>query len=334
MNLQPPASETQRILVVDDCPQLRALLVARLADPHVEVHAVASGGEALETVRGVPMDLMLLDIDMPGIGGLEVLRRLKADPLTQAVQVILVTGSEDLATKIRGFELGATDYITKPFEPTELRARVRAALRTKYLLDLLSRQALIDGLTGLYNRAYFEDRARSEIAIANRTGNSLGLLMADIDHFKALNDSHGHPFGDEVLRSVARLLKSRARSSDVLCRFGGEEFAALLPNTDAPRGALLAEDLRQALSQSPFLFGRTAVKITASFGVAELAAGQDLNTLVQLADQAMYQSKQAGRNRVTWLTAACPIGMVTPSGKVTPRGLLNLPTPGPRLDVA
>lgn len=293
----------QRVLVVDDCEHIRALVKVRLRNDLVALHFACGGAEGLAACRKLLPDLVLLDWDMPDMSGPEVLKRLKADATTLQIPVIMLTGEMATEAKVSAFDMGAADYITKPFDATELRARVRAALRTKYLLDLLSQKAMIDGLTGLWNRAFFNERLPSEIALSRRTANPLSLLMVDLDHFKSINDRHGHPFGDEVLKTVARALQSRVRVSDVVCRYGGEEFSVILPNTDAPRAQTLAENLRELISDLRFVRGRETLAITASFGVSDLAAEQDALSLLQVADGALYHAKRRGRNCVEFASA-------------------------------
>jgi diguanylate cyclase (GGDEF)-like protein len=275
------------------------LVKARLKDELVEMEFAAGGAEALEKAGAFLPDLVLLDVDMPDLSGMEVIRRLKSEMRTMSIPVIFLTGSDSPEAKVKGFELGAVDYVTKPFDPTELRARVRATLRTKYLMDLLSQKAMIDGLTGTWNRAYFDERLPAEVSLSRRTGNQVSLVMLDIDHFKEVNDTYGHPFGDDVLRAVARALGARVRVSDVVCRFGGEEFAIILPNTDAPRATMLAEDLRLLISEMVILCGKTLVPVTASLGVSDLGRDQEASEMIKAADGAMYASKRSGRNRVT-----------------------------------
>jgi diguanylate cyclase (GGDEF)-like protein len=212
------------------------------------------------------------------------------------IPVVFLTGMSTPAQKVQGLELGAVDYVTKPFDPAELRARVRAALRTKYLMDLLAKRAMIDGLTGLWNRACFEQRLASELSLSRRAERPLACAMLDLDHFKRLNDQHGHPFGDEVLRGVAQVLLDAARAEDVVCRYGGEEFVILVPNADATRALAMAERVCGALSSRPFISRRTPVEVTCSIGVADSLENRGAR-MVELADKALYLAKQRGRNR-------------------------------------
>lgn len=314
MACDPAGAALQKVLVVDDCRLIRALIQARLKDEPIELHFASNGVEGLALARSLLPDLILLDVVMPDLDGPEVIRRLKSDPATLQIPVIFLTGADSTEAKVLGFELGAVDYVTKPFDPTELKARVRSTLKTKYLMDLLAQRAMIDGLTGLWNRAYFNERLPAEISLARRTGNQVSLVLFDIDHFKKLNDTHGHPFGDEVLRAVSRTMSARLRSSDVACRYGGEEFAVILPNTDAPRAALLAEDVRSRVTDISLSRGKElSVGVAASFGVTDLGRDQEAQSLLQTADDALYEAKRSGRNRVITVRALLAEGVQTPS---------------------
>jgi two-component system cell cycle response regulator len=288
----------QTVLVIDDSVLIHSLVRVRLEDEPVEVHFADSGRAGLEIAASLKPDLILLDVDMPEMDGFEACRRLKADPATSAIPVVFLSGASTAQQKVQGLDLGAVDYVTKPFDPAELRARVRAALRTKYLMDLLAKRAMIDGLTGLWNRACFEQRLASELSLTRRSDRPLACAMLDLDHFKRINDEHGHPFGDEVLRGVASVIQDACRTEDVPCRYGGEEFVLLLPNTALEGAMAVAERIRTAVSNTPFVFRRARVNVTCSIGIADnvrLAGGD--TSLVDLADQALYRAKQDGRNR-------------------------------------
>jgi diguanylate cyclase (GGDEF)-like protein len=287
----------QNVLAIDDSLEIHALLRARLKDEPITLHFAESGEAGLAMVANIKPDVILLDVHMPEMDGYQVCRMIKANPATVNVPIIFLTGADKTEEKIRGLELGATDYVTKPFDPAELRARVRAALRTAYLMDLLSRKAMIDGLTGLWNRTYLDSRLEAEVAHARRTGRSVSCIMLDVDHFKSINDRYGHPFGDEVLRMISVALGASCRSEDVVCRYGGEEFAVLLPNTNAVAASELAERLRRAIEGEAMKFKGQVVKVTSSFGVSELS-DDTATRVIESADKALYDAKQSGRNRV------------------------------------
>lgn len=286
----------QHVLIIDDSPAIQTLLAARLKDEPVSLHFASTGEEGMTKAMHILPDLILLDVDMPNPNGFEVCRRLKLNENLFSTPVIFLTGASTTEEKIRGLELGAIDYITKPFDPAELRARVRAALRMKFMIDLLAKKAQIDALTGLWNRRYFDQRLESEISLAVRTHRALAVLMFDLDHFKQINDNFGHPMGDEILRRFGSLLVENTRTEDVVCRYGGEEFAIITPNV-AAGAAELAQRLRTRIEGTKFPSGGHDVRITASIGVAG-SADHPARNLVQRADAALYRAKQSGRNRV------------------------------------
>jgi len=244
---------------------------------------------------------VLLDIGLPNVDGFEVCRRLKEHPATRGIPVIFLTGTADTESKVRGLDLGAVDYVTKPFDQVELRARVRAALRAKRLQDILEQQSHLDGLTGLWNRRYLDQRLESELNVARRYGRPLSLVLVDVDHFKRVNDDHGHLFGDIVLQGIAEGLRAYARRSDIVARYGGEEFAILLTDTNLRSAMYVSERLRSSAENRHFEARTEIVNVTASFGVAcseDLAAELTPEALLKAADLALYASKDAGRNCV------------------------------------
>ncbi len=296
----------QKVLVIDDAPMMHNLIVARLNNEDLEFISAYSGDVGLAKAIECAPDLILLDVEMPHPDGFEVCRQLSANMDTKNIPVIFLTGVSNTEQKIKGLNMGAVDYVTKPFEPAELLARVRASLRTKYLVDLLSRKAMLDGLTGLWNRAYFEQRLAAEQAHISRTPRPLACVMMDADKFKSINDTYGHPFGDTVLRRIAALAQSQCRQEDVLCRYGGEEFVILTPNVDGAGAARLAERIRTLIEAEKFQFNGTPVPVTCSFGVAEIQTFNEL-PLLDRADQALYDAKHGGRNQVRLCTGKIPL---------------------------
>ncbi|MEY4579381.1 MAG: Response regulator PleD [Pseudomonadota bacterium] len=291
------------ILIIDDSPDIHALLRVRLRDEGAELIPTADPLQALPLALAHQPDLVLLDVDMPGRSGFEVCKELKAHPETAPIPIIFLSGKLDQATKVAGLDLGAIDYVTKPFDPVELRARVRSGLRIKSLQDQLVALARVDALTGLWNRAYLDSRLAQEIAQARRSGRPLSLVMCDVDHFKRVNDTHGHTTGDAVLRSIGARLLASLRTSDVACRFGGEEFAVILPGIDAAGAAAAAERIRAVIAATPIDTGTLSLTVTASLGYADsdsFASDVDLMPaqLIEHADAALYAAKRAGRNRV------------------------------------
>lgn len=291
------------VLVIDDSDDIHDILAARLQPEQVELHAAREAADGLARARALLPDLVLLDIDMPNMTGFQLCQRLKADPATAAVPIIFLTGATEVHTKVQGFDLGAIDYVTKPFQPAELRARVRAALRTKRYHDLLASRAQIDGLTGLWNRAYFDRRMHEEAMAAARYEREVSLVLIDLDHFKRLNDDHGHPFGDRVLQSVGEVLWAELRSVDAPCRYGGEELALILTETDLDGALVVAERVRLAIATMGLRHKGALVPVSASIGVASASLVQPpadvtAELVVELADQALYRAKRTGRDRV------------------------------------
>jgi diguanylate cyclase (GGDEF)-like protein len=296
----------QQILVIDDSCDIHLLLTARLRTEDVCLHQALTPEEGLRMAGELRPDLVLLDVDLPGLTGFEVCDRLKTDPRTASIPVIFLTGTNEIFSKVRGFDLGAVDYVTKPFDAAELRARVRAALRTKRFQDLLAIRAQVDGLTGAFNRAYLDRRLAEEVARCARYKGPLSVVMADLDHFKKLNDDYGHPFGDRVLQTFSDILLSSARATDAVCRYGGEEFMLLLPETTAKDALVLVNRVQANLAEIELRPKGEVIKVTASWGVVDAASASGPLTselLIDRADTALYSAKTSGRNRAAvWST--------------------------------
>src|SRR5262249_45465183 len=234
---------------------------------------------------------------MPQVDGLEVCRTIRKGPAEPYVYVILLTGHGQQEEIIEGFDAGADDYITKPFESRELRARVRTGARIIELQERLRIEAMHDSLTGLLNHGAFLELLDKEIVKAHRQQTSLAVIMADLDHFKAINDRYGHPTGDSVLREAASRLRLSLRASDVIGRYGGEEFIVAVPGCNTADAAALAERFRSSICDEPIEVPSGKIKVTVSLGVAAAAINPAIN-LVGAADEALYRAKGAGRNRV------------------------------------
>lgn len=291
---------SQSVLVIDDSADIHHLLRARLKDEDVEISSATDGRAGIEAVKQLRPDLVLLDVDMPGLGGFEVCRELKNDPITAPIPIIFLTGMSEPVNKVTGLDLGAVDYVVKPFDFAELRARVRAALRTVRYQKLLEQRAQIDGLTGLWNRAHFDQRLREILSACWRYRRQACLVMLDIDHFKHVNDTYGHPFGDRVLEHVAETLRTGTRLSDIPCRYGGEEFAIILPDTEGPGSLTLAQRLSERIAEHRWRKQDQTFMVTASFGIGCSIGGEDsiaaADQIVLRADSALYRAKRAGRN--------------------------------------
>jgi diguanylate cyclase (GGDEF)-like protein len=299
------------VLAVDDASEILDLLAFHLRAEHVTLLTAKTFDEGLAIAKKELPDLILLDVELPEHSGFDLCRRLKEDELTRDIPVIFLTGSSDIATKVHGFDLGAVDYVTKPFAVAELRARVRAALRMKRAQDMLKVKVQLDVLTGLRNRAFFDERLNAEVAAAFRHHRPLSLVMVDLDHFKSLNDRFGHPFGDSVLQRVGDSLVRALRPMDAACRYGGEELALILPDTDLSAAVSVAERVRDLIREIPFEARGKRVAVTASLGVAELhgllgkvSGVLTPSRLLVAADRALYEAKSAGRDCVRTADAA------------------------------
>lgn len=292
-----------KVLAVDDAPEVLELLGFHLRAEHVSLLTAKTFDEGLAVAQADLPDLILLDVELPEHSGFDLCRRLKEDEITRDIPVIFLTGSSDVATKVHGFDLGAVDYVTKPFAVAELRARVRAALRMKRAQDMLKEKVQLDVLTGLRNRAFFDERLDAEVATALRHRRPLGLVMVDLDHFKSLNDRFGHPFGDAVLQRVGDHIGRALRPMDSACRYGGEELGLILPDADLRGAECVAGRLRDQIRALSFEARGKKVVVTASFGVAEVHelardATPTAARLIDAADRALYAAKDAGRDCV------------------------------------
>lgn len=297
-----PDHRRPRLLVVDDQPTNIELLYRLFADEY-QVFMATNGPQALAKVEAEPPDLILLDWVMPGMNGLAVCEALKSNPDTRDIPVLFVTASHAPEEETRALEVGGVDFITKPINPAAVKARVRTHLTLKLQTDLLKRMAFLDGLTGIFNRRYFDDRLSTEMARAARDGRQLGLVLIDVDHFKLFNDHYGHQAGDDCLRAVARALKQTLlRPADAVARYGGEEFVCVLPDTDLAGAMQVAQRLIDAVSAlgMPHAASLVAPHVTASAGVAVTQPGMRCTpqALLALSDTQLYQAKRQGRMRV------------------------------------
>jgi diguanylate cyclase (GGDEF)-like protein len=286
--------EKPRVLVVEDLPENIHALAAILAEDASVVFAL-SGEQALARMGEGSIDLVLLDAMLPGMDGFEVCTRLKANPATRDVPVIFVSALSQSTEEERGFRVGAVDYVHKPFMPTIVRARVRTHLKLRQLLLHTTQLAGTDPLTGIGNRRFFESRVEAEIELLRRHGSPLALALFDVDHFKQVNDSFGHVKGDEVLREIAERATRGLRRSDVFCRWGGEEFALLMPSTTADEAVQICERLRQEIASVGF---EGVGPVTVSAGIGDYKGEALLNDWMERVDGALYVAKSTGRNRV------------------------------------
>ena len=311
-----------RILVVDDVPDNVEILDARLSSRGYAIVTAATGEEALERVKEEPPHLILLDVMMPGLDGHQVARRIKDDETLPFIPIILVTALNEAEDVVQGLESGADDYISKPYNFRELEARVRAMLRIKFLQDELDQKnrelelanrrlkklSITDGLTELFNHRHVHQLLHDEFERSARTGEAVAVAMMDLDRFKNINDTYGHPTGDVILYETAKIIKETAREIDMPGRYGGEEFIAILPGTEEEAAAHFAERVRHAVESHVFRDGATEVRMTVSCGVASFPApGVDApEALLKAADEALYQAKHGGRNQVVRATQVSP----------------------------
>ena len=291
-----------RLLVVDDQPTNIQVLYRVFADD-CQVFMATSGEQALHTAREEAPDVILLDVMMPDMDGYEVCRQLKQDSATRDIPILFVTAHHEAQEEARGLACGAVDFITKPFNPAVVRARVHTHLTLQRQTEVLKRLVFIDALTHAFNRRYFDERLAEEWGRAQRTGRPLGLILIDVDYFKQFNDVNGHQRGDDALRQVAQALKGTIlRPGDVVCRYGGEEFACLLPDTDLDGALQVAQRMKLAVRDLAIGHPASAVAevLTISAGVAVRTPTSrgDAAALLALADAQLYRAKAEGRARV------------------------------------
>jgi len=288
-----------KVLVADDSPISRHLLQVSLGSAGYETCLVPDGAEALRVLEEEDSPkLVILDWMMPHLDGVEVCRAIKKRIAEPYVYIILLTAKGHQEEINEGLEAGADDYITKPFDLQELKARLRVGKRILELHEQLVAQATHDSLTGLLNRAAILEALQKELIRTVREKNPVAVIMTDLDHFKHVNDTYGHLVGDAVLREAARRLGASLRAYDSVGRYGGEEFLVIAPNCNLAGGADLAERLRESICRMPIDASGEAISATMSFGVAAACSIKNVNQLLSAADEALYAAKKAGRNRV------------------------------------
>ncbi len=295
------------VVVVDDDPSIRRLVGLLLTRAGYATVACATGEEAREVLTTLPWDLAVLDRLLPDMDGLALCRELKSQPEFRARYIIMLTGQSEQEDKVEGLELGADDYITKPFQSAELLARIRAGKRivdlqkelieTNKRLELLS---ITDGLTRLYNHRHFQDELARAFDESQRYQRPLSLAIVDIDFFKKVNDAHGHAVGDEVLKAVANVFRESVRSTDLVARYGGEEFAVIMPETVLDDAMVFAEKIRAMIESTKMPTQAGELSVTVSVGVASVPHSRirAAKEVVVAADKALYRAKRSGRNQV------------------------------------
>lgn len=303
-----------RLLLVEDSTSQGSQTQSVLEHLGYDVRWVKSGIEALKWARQDPPDLIVLDVVMEDIDGFAVCRWLKLHNGTRDIPIIMLTVRSEIEDRVHGLQVGADDYLPKPFSDRELEARIFAALRSKTtqtelaeknrqlesMLHHVESLAITDPLTGLFNRRRFSDVLHREVAVTKRYKNSLTLLMIDIDHFKVINDRFGHDAGDEVLRAIAAALSGGLREVDLAARFGGEEFAIIMPHTTKTNAVVVAQRIAEHIQKLEHSFKGEKVTMTASMGVADVADLKDATSenLLKASDVALYEAKRTGRNRI------------------------------------
>jgi two-component system cell cycle response regulator len=302
-----PDSSRFTVAVVDDDAAIRRLVRLFLKRAGFDTMECTTGTEARERLATLPWDLAVLDRRLPDMDGVVLCQELKANPEFRTRYIIMLTGETEQEDKIEGLELGADDYITKPFNYPELLARVRAGKRivdlqteliaTNKRLELLS---ITDGLTHLHNHRYFQDELARAFEESQRYHRPLSMAMIDIDYFKKVNDTYGHAVGDDVLKAVSKLYAESVRSTDLVARYGGEEFVVMMPETELPDAITFAEKIRALIESAPIQTQAGPVPVTVSLGVSSVPYSNVRNSheLIVVADKALYRAKRAGRNQV------------------------------------
>jgi diguanylate cyclase (GGDEF)-like protein len=315
-----------RILVVDDDKLNRIKLSVNLQEAGCEVVLAENGAQALELLYSQPFDTVLLDLMMPVMDGFAVLEQVRAHETLRHVPIIVISAEEDLGSVVQCIEMGAADYLAKPFNSVLLRARINACLQKKHLRDreielytelelryqqlqelhekvreqagMLKELSIRDGLTGLYNRRHFDEQAALIFAQACRYDRPLTIMIGDIDYFKRVNDRFSHAVGDEVLGCVARILQDSTRESDIVARYGGEEFVIALAETPLTQACSLCEKLRNRIEAHPWQEIHPELCVTMSMGLSADRSLGSFEKMVAAADKKLYEAKSSGRNRV------------------------------------
>jgi len=296
-----------RIAIVDDDPAIRRLMRLLLKRSGYDSIEFSTGTEAREQLLKIPWDLAILDRRLPDMDGVMLAQELKSNPEFKPRFIIMLTGEADQRDKVEGLDLGADDYVTKPFQYPELLARIRAGKRIvdlqKELLETnkrLERLSITDGLTNLFNHRYFQDELSRAFDESARYGRPLSLAIVDLDFFKKVNDTYGHAVGDEVLKGISKIFQESTRSTDLAARYGGEEFAIMMPETNPEDAIKFAEKLRTLVESNPIPTQGGPIHATVSIGIATVPHPNihAAKELIVAADEALYRAKHSGRNRV------------------------------------
>lgn len=293
------------ILIVDDTVTNLDILSDLLED--YDVVDALNGFDALEIINNEHIDLILLDIMMPDMDGFEVCTKIKSNKKTKNIPIIFITAMTDEDSIEKAYEIGANDYVTKPFKPKELLAKVKREFEIQELIAELKNSeeelkllASTDSLTKLYNRRYFTEASHHIFTLTQRNQEKVSIIILDIDKFKFINDTYGHKVGDEVIISLSNALMAQQRKSDIICRFGGEEFVILLPQTSKDGAITAAENIRKNIENLEVKVNNQIIKYTISIGVSEIdyTIDSSVEHALQRADKALYTAKESGRNQV------------------------------------
>ncbi|WP_160691734.1 diguanylate cyclase [Clostridium sp. C2-6-12] len=301
-----------KILLIDDTPVNLEIAGKILEQEGYDIYIAESGYTALSLIKYIDFDLILLDIMMPEMDGFETYKKMKEHENFNDAPVIFLTAKVDIESVVNGFELGAVDYIRKPFYGLELKARVRTHVELKKMREELEEKnkklssaygkleviATTDPLTSLSNRREVTKKLNEEQIRFQHNNTPFSIIIADIDYFKNVNDTYGHNSGDYILKTLAQILKNSCRKQDIISRWGGEEFLLLLPGTNAYGATVLAEKLRSKIENTTFDTGEYKIKVTLTFGINVYDKSQNIDTLISKADSALYEGKQRGRNCV------------------------------------
>ena len=290
--------DSMNVMIVDDTRPNVLVLQRALTSIGYNISVAFDGEKALELIPKTKPDLILLDVMMPGINGFDVCKRLKNDPELSDIPIIFITAMGMPKDLLKGFEIGAVDYITKPFNLQEVCIRVKTHLTLSAAIKKLIQDSETDSLTGLFNRRTFLKKIENEAMRFKRNKKPFSLLFADIDFFKKVNDTYGHAAGDDVLISVSNLLNTEKREVDQVGRWGGEEFLLLLPETNLGGAAQHGNKIRELVSAKPIIYEEQEIHITMSFGVSEYSGDSNIEKTIDQADQRLYQAKNTGRNKV------------------------------------
>ncbi|ACA58931.1 diguanylate cyclase [Candidatus Desulforudis audaxviator] len=293
-----PADAVYKILMVEDSPVVRGVIKKHCSPEGIEVVEAGSGASARETLRAMQPDLVVLNMVLPDANGLDLCREIRTEERLKWVPVIILTALGDLRYLREGYDCGADDYIVKPFQPEEFVLRVKSRIRRA---RAMSYETFHDALTGCHTRGYFVARVEEEIFRSRREGTLFSLLLADLDDFKQVNDTHGHLVGDHVLREFGAVLWASFRQTDVVARYGGEEFAVLMPKTDLAAALAAAERAREAWLAHPLTVPGDGARLRVTFSGGVVEGGREtagVNEILAAADRALYAAKAAGEDRI------------------------------------